>query len=144
MDFSLDSPDAPVNGGFRHPQFHSDLYAGMVFHAEIEHRQLVRGEVAHSAEPLTFRLGKFGPNVHLRFFLRRIYLTLVPLDRPSRLRRTITRAIKNTPSVFALNVVCGTLRGINNNRLKLAPLVDVVDVGSRQGDHQDADHNQKE
>ena len=106
MDFSLDSPDTPVNGGFRHPEFHSDLYAGVVFYAEIEHRQLVRGEVAHSAEPLAFRLSKFGPNVHGRlfFFLRRTR-TLVPFDRPVlRILATIL-AIQDVTSDIALDVV---------------------------------------
>lgn len=74
------------------------------------------------------------------------FLILVPLDVPDFRRRTTTLAIVDTSSVVALDVVgvTGPLAAVNNNGIKLAPLVDVVDVGSRQGDHQDADHNQQD
>ena len=107
MDFFLNAPDAAVNGRLRHLQLHCNLDAGVILYAEVKDRQFVRGEIAYAAEPLTFRLREFVPDVHvyLRFRLRLTTRILVPFDVPDLRRCTTTLAIIDTSGVVALDVV---------------------------------------
>lgn len=106
MDFFLNAPDAAVNGRLRHLQLHCNLDAGVILYAEVKDRQFVRGKIANIAEPLTFRLRKFVPDVHghFRFRLRLTVLTLAPFE-PDLRRCTTTLAIIDTSGVVALDVV---------------------------------------
>lgn len=106
MNFLFDTPDAAVYSGLRHLQLHCNLDAGVILYAEVKDCQLVRGEIANVAEPLTFRLRKFVPDVHghFRFRLRLTVLTLAPFE-PDLRRCTTTLAIIDTSGVVALDVV---------------------------------------
>lgn len=106
MNFLFNTPDAAIDGRFRHSQFHCNFDSGIVLHTEVKYFSLVRSKIADIAEPLTFRLRKFVPDVHghFRFRLRLTVLTLAPFE-PDLRRCTTTLAIVNTSGVIALDVV---------------------------------------
>lgn len=70
-------------------------------------------------------------------------MILVPLDLPFFRRCTVTFAIKNTSCIVALDIVgvAAAISGVHNDSIKLAPLVDVIDIGDRQRSHQHTDDN---
>ena len=79
------------------------------------------------------------------FFFFFLALIRVPLDAPDLRRRTTTLAIVDTSGIIALDVVgiAGPLTAVYHNCVKLAPLVDVIDIRPGQSDHQSGNHCQR-